>query len=189
MTSIVVLYSSRMKTLGILREGYSKWERRSPLTPQHVARAIREHKVRVIVQPSTLRVFTNEEYARAGAEVKDDLTECDAIVGVKQVEIDSILPNKTYLFFSHTIKAQESNMKLLDRILQRNVRLVDHECIRDLQSGERLVAFGEYAGRAGMLESIRGLGIRLLGLGYSSPFLNVGPAYAYKSLDLSLIHI
>lgn len=174
------------KILGIVREGYSKWERRAPLTPSQVAVAIQTHGLDVVVQPSTQRIFTDNEYLHAGARIRESLSDCDCIVGVKQVSASDLLPNKTYLFFSHTIKAQEGNMPLLDRILESKVRLVDHECIKDAATGQRLVAFGGHAGKAGMLESIRGLGLRLLGLGYSTPLLNLGPVYSYKSYELAL---
>lgn len=172
------------RTLGIVREGYSKWERRSPLTPSQIEFALTNHVLDcVLIQSSARRVFTDEEYRRAGAKITEDLSPSDCIIGVKQIPPGDLIEDKTYVFFSHTIKAQESNMSLLDSVLEKRVRLVDHECIRDVTTGQRLVAFGDFAGRAGMLESIRGLGLRLLGLGISSPFLNIGPAYTYKTLE------
>lgn len=83
--------------------------------------------------------------------------------------IDSLIPGKTYCFFSHTIKAQESNMPLLDAILEKNIRLIDYERIVD-DSGHRQVAFGKYAGIAGMVNILHGLGLRLLALGHHTPF-------------------
>lgn len=92
------------------------------------------------------------------------------IFGVKQVPIDALIPEKTYCFFSHTIKAQESNMPLLDAILEKNIRLIDYERMID-ESGQRLVAFGKYAGVAGMINVLHGLGLRLLALGHHTPFM------------------
>ena len=79
--------------------------------------------------------------------------QCDA-QQVKQVAIDALLPDRTYMFFSHVIKAQESNMPLLDTILEKNIRLMDYECIAD-DDGRRLIAFGKYAGLAGMIDTLR----------------------------------
>lgn len=84
-------------------------------------------------------------YLNAGAIIQEDISSASVIFGVKQVPIDALIPDKTYCFFSHTIKAQESNMPLLDAILEKNIRLIDFEKIVD-ESGQRLVAFGKYAG-------------------------------------------
>lgn len=92
------------------------------------------------------------------------------IFGVKQVPVDALIPQKTYCFFSHTIKAQESNMPLLDACLEKNIRLVDYEKLMD-RNGQRLVAFGKYAGVAGMINILHGLGLRLLALGHHTPFM------------------
>lgn len=84
--------------VGIVRESYTKWERRSPLCPHHVKALIQEG-IQVIVQPSTTRIFTDEEYRRVGATVSDDLQQASLIVGVKQIPAEKILPEKTYMFF------------------------------------------------------------------------------------------
>lgn len=102
------------------------------------------------------------------------------IFGVKQVPVDQLIPSKTYCFFSHTIKAQETNMPLLDGILEKNIRLLDYEKICD-DKNQRLVAFGKYAGVAGMINIIHGLGLRLLALGHHTPFMHVGPAHNYRN--------
>lgn len=87
-------------------------------------------------------------YLNAGAIIQEDISSASVIFGVKQVPVDALIPDKTYCFFSHTIKAQESNMPLLDAILEKNIRLIDFERIID-ESGQRLVAFGKYAGKKG----------------------------------------
>ena len=168
------------RCVGVLAEAYSKWERRAPLTPAHVAKLVRDG-IEVRVTPSTKRVFTNAEYVEAGAMVTNDLSPANAILGVKQPANGSLLPDKTYLFFSHVIKAQPENMALLDEILEKKVRLIDYECIRKDGGGStpRLVAFGTFAGKAGIIDGLRGLGLRLLGLGHSSPFLALGTAGTY----------
>ena len=178
--------ASRLKgnrVIGIVREVYNKWERRTPLCPTHVQRLARSG-VRVLVQPSSRRVFSDEEYRAAGAELTDDLSDASVIFGVKQVPVEQLLPNRSYVFFSHVIKAQPENMELLDAVLDRKIRLFDYECITSdgRRGSPRLIAFGSYAGYAGMVTGLRGLGERLLCLGHSSPFLSLGSAYMYPDL-------
>ena len=102
--------------------------------------------------------------------MQEDISSASVIFGVKQVPVDQLISNKTYCFFSHTIKAQESNMPLLDAILEKNIRLVDYEKLTDI-NGQRVVAFGKYAGVAGMVNILHGLGLRLLALGHHTPFM------------------
>lgn len=112
--------------LAIRREDQSVWERRAPLAPHHVRKLVAAG-CRVLVQPSNRRAYPIQTYLSAGAEVLEDISEARLIMGVKQVPVDSLLPDRTYCFFSHTIKAQSDNMPLLDAMLQRNIRLVDYE--------------------------------------------------------------
>ena len=171
-------------SIGIVRELYSKWERRSPFTPNQIKNMVEKQGIQVTVQPSRNRVFPDSEYKKAGAKIQNDLSDCGTIFGVKQVPVNNLIENKTYAFFSHTIKAQEENMELLDNIQTKQIRLLDYECIE--KNGKRVVAFGEYAGIAGMIDSFRGLGQRLLQDGFSTPFLNVPSAYMCQSLDHAL---
>ena len=117
-------------TIGILRECKNKWERRCSLTPREV-RLIVAVGIRVLVQSSTIRCFSDDEFVDAGATIQEDMTEATVIFGVKEVPIPALLPNKTYFFFSHTIKAQDYNMGLLDKLRELNIRMVDFECIRE----------------------------------------------------------
>jgi len=119
-------------------------------------------------------------YANAGARIQEDISEASCIFGVKQVPIDSLVSNKTYCFFSHTIKAQPDNMDLLDAMLEKNIRCVDYEKMDDA-NGKRVVAFGKYAGIAGMIDILHGLGLRLLALGHHTPFMHVAPAHNYRN--------
>lgn len=167
--------------VGIRRETKNRWERRAPLTPHHVRSLVRKG-IAVVVQPSQIRIFTDEEYHRAGAVVSEDLSPASVIVGVKEIPVEAIIPNRTYMCFSHTIKAQEYNMNMLDAMLERRVRLVDYETMADPATGKRVIGFGKFAGYAGMIDALRGVGDRLLGLGYSSPFLNMGYTDSYASL-------
>lgn len=156
--------ASDVKIIGIVREIKNKWERRCALTPREVSVLTKDGKIRVLVQPSPNRCYTDEDFIEAGAEIQEDLTPCQVIFGVKEVPMENILPNKTYFFFTHTIKAQDYNMPLLDAMLEKKIRMVDYECIREKepQPGStvtnRLVAFGRYAGIAGTFDFFRGIG-------------------------------
>lgn len=152
------------------------------MTPEDVKSLVEEHKLRVIVQPSELRVFTDEEYLSAGAEISEDLTPASLIMGVKEVPKELLLASRTYAYFSHTIKAQKSNMPMLDTLLARNIRLLDFERIVD-SKGHREVAFGRFAGICGMIDYIKMLGDRFLAMGHHTPLLNVGHSHMYFTLD------
>ncbi|KAH6922401.1 hypothetical protein HPB50_013514 [Hyalomma asiaticum] len=174
------------QTIAIRREDASLWERRAPLAPHHV-RALAKNGVKVYVQPSNRRAYpiqASPAYVNAGAEVREDISDVPVIIGVKQVPIDQLHPNKTYVFFSHTIKAQEANMPMLDVILERNIRLIDYERMCD-ENGSRVVAFGKYAGKAGMINILHGLGLRLLALGHHTPFMHIGPAHNYRNSGMA----
>ena len=161
------------KVLGIRAEDFSKWERRCPLTPEACKELLSTIPgFRILVEPSTTRIFSDIEFARVGCEVSSDLSECDVILGVKQVPIKKLLPNKTFVFFSHVIKAQPGNMDMLDDILEKKIRLIDYEKICDAE-GKRLVAFGFYAGFVGAVDILHGLGPFLINRGLATPFLKV----------------
>ncbi|KAK1355014.1 Alpha-aminoadipic semialdehyde synthase [Heracleum sosnowskyi] len=172
--------------VGILSESTNKWERRVPLTPSHCARLLHGGKgqtgvARIIVQPSTKRIHHDSLYEDVGCEVSEDLSDCGLILGIKQPKLEMILPNRAYAFFSHTHKAQKENMPLLDKILAERASLYDYELMVG-DHGKRLLAFGKFAGRAGMIELLSGLGQRYLNLGYSTPLLSLGASYMYSSL-------
>lgn len=171
------------KVIAIRREDQSVWERRAPFNPALVQRLVKQG-IKVIVQPSNRRAYPMQAYLNAGAIIREDISEASVIFGVKQVPVDSLIPGKTYCMFSHTIKAQESNMPLLDAILEKNIRLIDYERIID-ESGARLVAFGKYAGVAGMINILHGLGLRLLALGHHTPFMHIGPAHNYRNSSMA----
>ena len=112
------------------------------------------------VESSDIRVFKDDAYRAAGIEVTDDVSDCDVLLGVKEVPIDALIPNKKYFFFSHTFKKQSYNRKLLQAVLAKNIQLLDHETLTD-QKGDRVVAFGRYAGIVGAYNGFRGLGLKL----------------------------
>lgn len=172
--------------IGILSESSNIWERRAPLTPVQCARLLHSGKGKngvrkIIVQPSTRRIYHDAQYEDVGCEVSEDLSECGLILGVKQPKLEMILPDKAYSFFSHTHKAQKENMPLLDKILAQRDSLYDYELIVG-DNGKRLLAFGKFAGRAGLIDFLHGLGKRYLNLGYSTPFLSLGASHMYPSL-------
>ncbi|KAL1219562.1 Alpha-aminoadipic semialdehyde synthase [Cardamine amara subsp. amara] len=172
--------------VGILAETVNKWERRTPLTPSHCARLLhcgkdRTGVSRIVVQPSAKRIHHDALYEDVGCEISDNLSDCGLILGIKQPEVEMILPERAYAFFSHTHKAQKENMPLLDKILSDRVTLCDYELIIG-DHGRRLLSFGKYAGRAGLVDFLHGLGQRYLSLGYSTPFLSLGSSYMYSSL-------
>ena len=105
-------------TLAIRREAYNPWERRAPLNPQQVKTLVRQG-YEVLVQPSTRRAYTMNEYANAGAAIVEDIDRAQIIFGVKTPPVELITPDKTYVFFSHTIKGQKEQMPLLDALLEK----------------------------------------------------------------------
>ncbi|KAK0044758.1 alpha-aminoadipic semialdehyde synthase mitochondrial [Biomphalaria pfeifferi] len=169
--------------VAILRETVNAWERRAPLSPTQVLKLIK-NGVKVIVQPSNRRAYSMKEYSDVGAVIKEDLSEASLMIGVKAVPVDSLIREKTYAFFSHTIKAQEDNMPLLDAILEKDIRLIDYEKMVD-DKGVRMVAFGKYAGVSGMINILHGLGLRLLALGHHTPFMLIGPSHSYRNTAMA----
>ena len=168
--------------IGIRREDKNRWERRAPLIPEHVRELVEEHGIEVYLQPSKIRAFPDEEYARAGAKLQEDLSSCPVIFGIKEFPLEFFEPGKTYVFFSHTIKGQPHNMPMLRRILELGCTLIDYERIVDDQ-GRRLIGFGRWAGLAGMIDALWALGRRLEWEGIESPFSGLQQTLHYKSLE------
>ncbi|XP_053879229.1 alpha-aminoadipic semialdehyde synthase, mitochondrial isoform X1 [Malaclemys terrapin pileata] len=165
--------------LAIRREDVSVWERRAPLAPKHV-KELTNLGYKVLVQPSNRRAIHEKEYIKAGGIIQEDISEASLIVGVKRPPEDKLIPKKNYAFFSHTIKAQEANMSLLDEILRKEIRLIDYEKMVD-HRGLRVVAFGQWAGVAGMINILHGMGLRFLALGHHTPFMHIGMAHNYRN--------
>ena len=111
------------------------------------------------VEASDIRVFADEQYSNLGIEVSTNMLDCDVLFGVKEIPVDALIPNKKYFFFSHTIKKQVHNRKLLQAILEKNIELYDHETIVDAKN-RRLIGFGRYAGIVGAYNGLRGFGIK-----------------------------
>lgn len=141
--------SEKSLRIGIIREGKIPADKRVPFTPVQTEEIQQKFlNVKVAVETSSVRCFADQEYESYETEVVTDVSNCDILMGIKEVPIDQLIPNKTYLFFSHTIKKQPYNKKLLQEVLKRNITLVDYEALKDRQ-GNRLVAFGRYAGIVG----------------------------------------
>lgn len=145
---------------GIIKERKNPPDRRVVFTPEELVRLQSEHsEAKVKVETSDIRIFSDEQYSDLGIEVTSDLNDCDVLFGVKEVPIDALLPNKKYFFFSHTIKKQSYNRKLLQAILEKNIELYDHETIVDA-TNKRLIGFGRYAGIVGAYNGFRAFGIK-----------------------------
>lgn len=177
-------YEHHRAVMAIRREDINPWERRAPLAPRHV-KELTNAGVKVLVQPSNRRAIHEKYYMKAGAVVQEDISEASLIVGVKRMPEDVVIPRKTYAFFSHTIKAQEANMALLEDLLKKEVRLIDYEKMVDA-NGYRIVAFGQWAGVAGMINILHGLGLRFLALGHHTPFMHIGMAHNYRNVSQAI---
>jgi len=148
-----------IQKIGVIREGKVPHDLRVALTPHQCVQVQQQYGAQVIVQPSDIRIFKDDEYRSAGLQMSDDLSSCDLIIGVKEVPKEHLLPGKKYLFFSHTIKKQPHNLELMREIIRRKIELIDYEVIRDLR-GKRLIGFGRYAGIVGAFEGLRAYGIK-----------------------------
>jgi alanine dehydrogenase len=145
---------------GILKERKNPPDRRVIFSPDELARLKQLYQgASIKVESSDIRVFTDEQYKNLGIEVTNDISDCDVLFGVKEVPVENLIPNKAYFFFSHTIKKQPYNRKLLQAVLEKNIDLYDHETIVDSHN-HRLIGFGRYAGIVGAYNSIRAFGIK-----------------------------
>ncbi|MGO1751287.1 MAG: NAD(P)-dependent oxidoreductase [Psychroflexus sp.] len=146
--------------IGLIKERKTPPDRRVVFTPEHLKRLEKKYKdLKFIVEPSDIRIFTDDAYIEKGIEVNADLSDCDVLLGVKEVPIDALIPDKSYFFFSHTIKMQPYNRDLLKAILDKNIKLYDHEVITN-KNDSRLIGFGRYAGLVGAYNGFRALGLR-----------------------------
>ena len=135
--------------IGLIREGKIPADSRVALTPAQCKwMHLHRKDIRIIVQPSNHRCFSDKEYTMAGVELNEDLSACDILLGIKEVPVDMLIANKTYLFFSHTKKMQPYNQKLLQAIIEKNITLIDYECLEHID-GARIIGFGFFAGVVG----------------------------------------
>ncbi|MEZ4802133.1 MAG: NAD(P)-dependent oxidoreductase [Gelidibacter sp.] len=144
----------------IIKERKNPPDRRVVFSPEKLAEARKQFpQAEFVVERSDIRVFPDDAYRKFGFTVTDDVSDADVMIGVKEVPVDALIPNKKYFFFSHTIKKQPYNRKLLQAILEKNIELFDHETIVK-KSGARLIGFGFYAGLVGAYNGFRALGLR-----------------------------
>jgi len=150
----------KIKKIGILRETKTPPDRRVPFSPAEVHKLQQQFPgVEVVVQPSPIRCYLDEEYRKAGIPLQENPEDCDVLMGVKEVKKETLIPGKTYFFFSHTAKKQPYNRDLLREVLHRKIKLVDYEYLT-APNGARLVAFGHWAGIVGAYNALRAWGER-----------------------------
>jgi saccharopine dehydrogenase (NAD+, L-lysine-forming) len=149
-----------MTRIGLIKEGKIPADNRVALTPAQ-CKWIQKNasNLKILVQPSPHRCFSDREYANAGAELKDDLGDCDILLGIKEVPVDQLIPAKTYLFFSHTKKKQPHNRQMLKTILDKQITLIDYECLEH-DDGQRIIGFGFFAGVVGAHNGMMAYGNR-----------------------------
>lgn len=165
-------------SIGLIKEGKIPPDTRVALTPSQCAALMQKYpEINIKVQSSAIRCYLDEEYRKAGINVSKDVSDADILLGVKEVNLDKLINNKTYLFFSHTIKKQPYNKKLLKTILKKKIRLVDYERLTD-DHDIRVIAFGRWAGIVGAHNGLMTYGMRHGG--YSLP--RVKDCHNYKAL-------
>lgn len=169
------IMEKRLK-VGILRETKNPPDRRVPLTPSQIVQLEETYPfVEFLVQPSDIRCYSDEEYRYLRIPVHEDLSECDILMGVKEVDKRTFIEGKTYLFFAHVAKKQDHNIDMLREILNRKVRLIDYEYLTT-DKGQRVVAFGRWAGIVGAYNALRARGIK-------TNRFRLKPAFQCRDLD------
>jgi hypothetical protein len=168
-----------MMKIGLIREGKTPSDNRVALTPVQCKWIQANKKVSIIVQCSATRCYTDSEYIKSGIEVNEDLSECDILFGIKEVPLDMLIPEKKYLFFSHTRKLQPYNQKLIQAIINKKITLIDYECLEH-EDGTRLIGFGFFAGVVGAHNGMMAYGNR-------TGKISLGRVYKMKNFQ-ELIH-
>ena len=168
------------KTIGIRREDKNTWERRVPLVPEDVNHLANAFGITTIVQPSNIRRFPDDAYRSAQARIEENLGDADVVFAVKEIPVQLLEKAKTYVFFSHTIKGQPYNMKMLQRLMDLECKLIDYERMSNHQNA-RIVTFSVYAGRAGMIETLHAFAQKMMLQGHHTPFDRLKQAYQYDS--------
>jgi len=146
--------------IGVLKEEKIPTDKRVPLTPKQCRILLDTYpNLDIVVKTSLIRCFTDEMYRAQGIDIVDDLSDCDVLLGVKEVPKEFLLPNKTYFYFSHTIKEQPYNRGLLLKMMNLNISMVDYEVLKNKQ-GKRLLGFGRYAGIIGAYNGFLTYGLK-----------------------------
>lgn len=160
--------------IGLIKEGKVPNDKRVALTPKQCRYILDNYEnVDIYVQSSDIRSISDEEYIEEDIKVVDDVSNCDLLLGIKEVPVEQLIANKTYMFFSHTIKLQPYNRKLLKAVIDKNIKLIDYEVITDIK-GKRLIGFGRYAGIVGAYN-----GFILVGKKYN--LYDIKPAHEVNS--------
>ena len=146
--------------IGLIKEGKNPPDKRVPLSPKQCKWITEKYPdVELVVQKSQIRKYKDQEYLNEGITLVDNIEDCDVLLGVKEVPIDQLIPNKKYFFFSHTFKKQPYNRKLLQAIINKKIQLIDWETITNAK-GQRLIAFGRFAGIVGCYNGLLGYGLK-----------------------------
>ena len=168
--------------IGVIRETKNPPDKRVPLSPEKCAKLKQNFpEVELVVQSSNIRAFKDEEYSELGVNIVQDVSDCDVLLGVKEVKKEELLPHKTYFFFSHTIKEQPYNRDLLQKMLALKIKMIDYEALTYPKNG-RILGFGRYAGIVGAYNAFLAFGIK-------SNSYNLKPAnecHDYKELKQEL---
>ena len=168
--------------VGILRENKTPPDKRVALTPEQCIEVQQKFQgVKIMVQPSKIRCFTDNEYTELGITLTEDLSDCEILMGVKEERIVDLIEGKKYLIFSHTIKKQPYNRELLQAVLKKNIQLVDYEVLTS-KDGFRIIGFGRFAGLVGAYSGLRAFGIR-------NQLFDLKPAYECENLAEMLINL
>ncbi len=151
-----------MKNLkvALIREGKVPHDKRVPLIPAQCRQFVNENpEIELVVQPSGWRAFKDEEFVKEGIKLQEDVSDCDILIGIKEVPFQDLIPGKTYMFFSHTIKKQKHNQKLMQEMIRKKITLIDYECLVDKMEN-RVIGFGRFAGIVGAYNGIMAYGLK-----------------------------
>lgn len=166
--------------IGLIRERKNPPDTRVALTPQQCANIVATYPgVEIVVEPSPNRCFPDKEYTAAGIPLSEDLGNCDVLLGIKEVPVDSLIPGKTYCFFSHTKKKQPYNRRLMQALISKHIRMIDYECLTHADE-QRILGFGFYAGIVGAHNG-------LLTYGRKTSLYNLPAAHAVRSFNELLV--
>lgn len=169
-----------MTKIALIREGKIPSDNRVALTPSQCRWVKKQFpELSIMVQESACRCYSDAEYLKAGIEVRTKIEDADIFLGIKEVPAADLIPNKTYLFFSHTKKKQPHNQKLLQAIIEKKITLIDFECVEH-EDGQRIIGFGFFAGIVGAHNGM---------MVYGNRSGEYGLSRVYKQKDFrSLIH-
>jgi len=148
-----------MLVIGLIREGKIPADNRVALTPSQCRWLLKNTDFKILAQPSDKRCYADKEYEQSGVVLKEDLSEANLLLGIKEIPVDMLLPGKTYMFFSHTKKKQLYNQKLMHAMVEKQITLIDYECLEH-EDGQRIIGFGFFAGIVGAHNGIMAYGER-----------------------------